>query len=134
MICAGEKVFDTNGTGAKVFLVDWIPWSGLSSIMKAKPTLLKLVSVNKTSCFPGMGCFNASWHASFSALLTESKFSSNSDVLLIETFVFKKLQSGLSFQAILGKKISNSLRTLDSAASLSSIWGISTCLRCFERK
>ena len=42
------------------------------SIIRAHPALLKLASVITTSCFPGMGCFNANWQASLRALLTES--------------------------------------------------------------
>ena len=89
--CAGEKVFEPNATGAYVFRFDCIFWSGLSSIMRAYPALLKLASVFKTSCVPGMGCFNASWQASLRALLTESIVSFNSDVIFNGTSVLSNL-------------------------------------------
>ena len=65
--------------------------SGLSSFMRALPALLKLASVIRTSCFPEMGCFNASSHASLSALLTESKVTFSSEVMLIGTSAFKSV-------------------------------------------
>ena len=91
MSSAGERTFDPNATGAYVFLFDWIFWSGLSSTMRASPALLKLASVIKTSSLPGIGSFKASSQASLSALLTESKVSFNSDVMLIETSVLNNL-------------------------------------------
>ena len=33
-------------------------------MMRAHPALQKLPSVITTSCFPGMGCFNANWQVS----------------------------------------------------------------------
>ena len=84
---AGEKIFEPNATGAYVFRFDCIFASGLSSIVRAYQALLKLASVIKTSCFPGMGCFNAKAHASLRALLTESNVSLSSDVKLIGTSV-----------------------------------------------
>ena len=64
---------------------------GLLSIMRAKPALLKLASVIKISCFPAVGCFNASSQASIFGLFTESKVSFNSDVILIENSAFKSV-------------------------------------------
>ena len=64
--------------------------------------LLNLASVFKTSCFPGMGCFNARSQASLSALFTESKVSFNSEVILIGTSAFKSLLKKLIFSAMLG--------------------------------
>ena len=81
-LCRGE-IFEPNATGAYVFRFDCIFWSGLSSIIRAYPALLKLASVIKTSCFPGMGCFSTSSQASLRAWLTESNVYFNSDVILI---------------------------------------------------
>ena len=60
-------------------------------MIRAYPALLKLASVIKTNCFPGIGCLSASWHASLSALLTESKVFFSSEVMLIGTSAFKSL-------------------------------------------
>ena len=59
--------------------------------MRAYPALLKLASIIEMSCFPGMGCFSANWQASLRALMTESKVSFNSDVVLIEISVLSSL-------------------------------------------
>ena len=90
--CAVEKIFEPNATGACVFRFDCIFWSGLSTIMMAYPALLKLASVNKTSCLPGMGCFSDNSQTSLRAFLTESKnVSFNSDVMLIGTSILSTL-------------------------------------------
>ena len=89
--CAGEIIFEPNATGAYTFRFDSISWSGLSSTMKAYPALLKLVSVIRTSCFPGMSCFSANWQASLRAFLTEWNVSFKSDVILIGTSSSRKL-------------------------------------------
>ena len=57
--------------------------SGLSSIIRAYPSLLKLESVIKTSYFPSRSCFGKKSQASLSALLTESKVSLSSQFMLI---------------------------------------------------
>ena len=85
---AGEKNFEPNATG---LYVDCIFLPGLSSIIRANAALLKLASVIKASCFPGMGCFNANSQASVKALLTESNVSFNSDVILIGTSILSNL-------------------------------------------
>ena len=59
--------------------------------MSAYPALLKLASVIRTVCFPGMGCFNARLQLSLSVLFTESKTSSNSELMLSGTSAFKSL-------------------------------------------
>ena len=59
--------------------------------MRAYPALLKLASVSKASCFPGMGCFRANWQASLRALLTESNVSFNSDLILDGTSLLSNL-------------------------------------------
>ena len=88
MSYARKTIFDPNATGAK-FSFFWIFRSGLSSIMKAKPAVLQLASVIRTSCFSGLGCFNASSQASLSALFNESKVFLNSDVMLTGTSALK---------------------------------------------
>ena len=89
--CAEEKIFEPNATGAYLFRFDCIFWSGLFSIKKACSARLKLASLIKTSCFPGMGCLSANWQVSLTALLTESNISVNSDVILIGTSVLSNL-------------------------------------------
>ena len=46
---------------------------------------MKLTSVIKTICFPGIGCFDANSQASLSALFTESNMSFSFDVIIIGT-------------------------------------------------
>ena len=102
LCCSGGKFFQPNATGVYVFRFDCIFWSGLSSIMRAYPALLKLASDIRTRCFPGIDGFNVKWQASLRALLTESNMFINSDVMLIGTSVLKNLWNGFSFSVILG--------------------------------
>ena len=78
--------------------------------MRACPALLKLASANKTSCFPGLGCFIANLQSSLRALLTESDVSFNSDVILIGASVLSSFSNGLGLSAILGIYFCHSLR------------------------
>ena len=104
--CAGEKFFETDATGAYTLRFDCIICSGLSSIMRANPALLKLASVFKTSCFPGMGCLSTNSQASLRAFLTESIVSFNSDVMLIGTCGFKHFVEWFYFLNHPGKILS----------------------------
>ena len=70
--------------------------------MRAYPALLKLAFFFKTSCFPGMGCFNANSQASLKALLAEPNVSFNFDVMLIGNSVLGNFQNELRFPAIRG--------------------------------
>ena len=49
-------IINPNATRAFIFRFVSIFWSGLSWIRRAYPALLKLASVLRTSCLPGMGC------------------------------------------------------------------------------
>ena len=88
---AWEKTFDPNATGVHVLRFDWIFWSGLFSIMREQPALLKLALVMRTSCLPGVGCFSANSHALLSASFFESNVPLSSDVRLTGTSDLRKL-------------------------------------------
>ena len=86
LICAGEKIFNSNAMAANMFCFDCVFLSGLISIMRASPAPLKLASVSRTICFPGMGCSNANSNESFFLLFIESKVSVSSNMTLIAVF------------------------------------------------
>ena len=68
---ARGKKFEPNATETYVFSFDCIFWSGFSSIMRAYPALLKLASVFKKRCFPGMNFSNSNSQASLRAFLAK---------------------------------------------------------------
>ena len=66
--------------------------------------LMKLASLRKTSCFPGIGCFSACSQASLKVLFSDSKVCFGAHVMVFGTSAFEGLWSGLKIKISQGIK------------------------------